>query len=165
MSQTHVISKEEEKEEVKVAKKEEVKVEGAKVDEVETFFPQGGEIKLPSLKKTFPVKKFSWGKEAVLGKMLGTLLKNSNFGEFRNLTEKNIQTNPQIVIDAFLPILESAPETITKMVATILEKEEEWVETELQIEDIIEVLVPFFTGAFRRYQNLYGKINRRFQKQ
>ncbi len=161
MSETHNTSKEDVKKE---AVKEEVKEE-VKVDEVTTFFPQGGEVKLPSLNKTFEVKKFSWGKEAVLGKMLGTLLKNSNFGEFRNLTEKNIQGNPQIVIDAFLPILESAPDTITKMVATILNKEDKWVEDELQIEDIIEVLVPFFTGAFRRYQNLYGKINRKFQKQ
>ncbi len=135
-----------------------------KKDEVETFFPAGGEVKLPSLKKTFPIKKFTWGKEAVLGKLLGALLKDANLGEFRNLTEQNAQQNPQIVINAFLPLLESAPDTITKMVATILDKEEEWVETELQIEDIIEVLVPFFIGASKRYQSLFNKISQRFQK-
>lgn len=135
-----------------------------KEDEVETFFPAGGEVKLPSLKKTFSIKKFTWGKEAVLGKLLGSLLKDSNFGEFRNLTEQNVQQNPQIVINAFLPLLESAPDTITKMVATILDRDDKFVEENLNIEDVIEVLVPFFTGAFKRYQDLYNKINKRFQK-
>ncbi len=163
MSETH--KKSEAKQQVKqpeVKEKEETldRVES----EMETFCPQGGEVKLPSLNKHFEIKKFTWGKEAVLGKMLGTLLKDSNFGEFRKLTEENIQGNPQIVIDTFLPILESAPETITKMVGTILDKENKWVEDNLQIEDIVEVLVPFFIGAFKRYQNLYGKINQRFQK-
>jgi hypothetical protein len=135
-----------------------------KIDEIETFFPAGGEVKLPTLNKTFPIKKFTWGKEAVLGKLLGSLLKDSNFGEFKNLTEQNVQQNPQIVVNAFLPLLESAPDTITKMVATILDKDINWVEDELSIEDIVEVLIPFFTGAFKRYQNLYDKVNLRFRK-
>ncbi len=133
-------------------------------DEIETFFPQGGEVRIPSLKKHLTVKKFTWGKEAVLGKLLGSLLKNSQFGGLRELTEANITTNPQIVIDVFLPLLESAPETITKMVGVILDKEEKWIEEELQTEDIIEVLIPFFLGAFKKYQSLFSKVNQRFQK-
>ena len=136
-----------------------------KVDEVETFFPDGGTIKLPSFEKPFEVKKIKWGKEAQLGRLIGSLLKDANISQFGELTEKNIKANPQIVINAFLPLLETAPETVTKMVAILLDKAEVWVNENLSMPDIIEVLVPFFVGAFKKYQKLFGNINQRFQKQ
>ncbi len=136
-----------------------------KKDEVETFFPSGGKVKLPSLDKPVEIKKFKWGKEAKLGKLLGSLLSDVNLSDFTQLTEQNIKGNPQIIFSTFLPLLDKAPDTLTKMVAIILEKDEDWVDNELGPEDIIEVLVPFFTGAFKKYQSLFGDLNQRFQKQ
>ncbi len=138
--------------------------EKSQKDELNVFFPDGGTVKLPSFKKPFEVKKIKWGKEAQLGKLIGSLLKDANISQFGQLTEKNIKGNPQIVIDAFLPLLENAPETVTKMVAILLDETDTWVNENLSMPDIIEVLVPFFTGAFKKYQNLFGNINQRFQK-
>ncbi len=132
--------------------------------ELDVFFPDGGTVKLPSFEKPLEVKKIKWGKEAQLGKLIGSLLKDANISQFSQLTEKNIKANPQIVIDAFLPLLQNAPETVTKMVAIILDKDAVWVEGELVMGDIIEVLVPFFAGAFKKYQNLFGNINQKFLK-
>ncbi len=144
-------------------KKSAVKTEEKK-NEVDVFFPKGGTVKLPSIKEPLTVKKFTWGKEAILGKMLGQLLKEINLGDFQNLTENNIKGDPQIVVTTFLPLLQNAPETVTKIVATILDKEEKWVNDSLDSEDIIEVLVPFFIGAFRKYQNMASNVSRKFPK-
>ncbi len=147
MSETHKKSKEEKK------------------NEVDVFFPKGGKVTLPSCKEPLTVKKFTWGKEAKLGRMLGQLLKEINLGDFQKLTETNIKGDPQIVVNTFLPLLQNAPETVTSMVAIILDKEVQWVNDTLDSEDIIEVLVPFFIGAFRKYQNLAGSVSRKFPKQ
>lgn len=103
-----------------------------KMDEV--FFPEGEELITLSGER-FLIPKVTWGKEIQVGHAIGRVMEKL----------KDVRAGTKWNIDKLIPqLLQYAPKEVTHMVAILLEKEDVWVEQNLNSDQIMGILLPFF---------------------
>lgn len=73
-----------------------------------------------------------------------------------------IEKNPSVIVVRLLTILPAVlpvfSKEITVIIAAYLKKEKSWVEDNMDLEDLAEVVTPFLTSIFKQGNALFGVI-------
>lgn len=102
------------------------------------------------------VPKASWGKEIQVGKAIGRVLAQL----------KDVREGKTWDVQKLVPqLMENAPDELTKMVAILLDREVSWVETELDAEAVIGIMLPFCMNRVLSLQRFVPEDVRKRLKQ
>ena len=104
-------------------------------------------------------KNISWKKELALSGLMVELYEQLPMikdwlvatitNSAANQASENEKNALNAIVDAIPTIITQAPQKITQAVSLILNKETQWVEEELNVEVVIEVLAPFLLYYFQ----------------
>jgi len=129
-----------------------MKSEETKDDEV--FVPSLQEITTLNGEKV-QVPKLNWKKEILIARSFTNIFKS--LPQLKQVDwEKGITVSQ--VLESLPDVVEQAPDEITKIVSVILDKEPQWVEENLDFESIASLIIPFFSGYFRKLSKLAAKV-------
>lgn len=112
--------------------------------------------------ETFNLPRVGWAAEMKILKALGDLLKKLPQDFILGIGPSGIPLDfRNLSSDEMLKILnfvcEEAPDQITMIVSEILKKDSEWVKENLDLNEIVKVLIPFFYG--RRLKLSHSFLN------
>jgi len=109
----------------------------------------------------------NWGMELQVIKALGRLLKEVKseidipLNEIQDLAKPE---NRKKLNDVIYILMEKAPEEITKIVAKIIDREEEFVTKNLDVVRIIEILAPFFLSRMGQLTKSMAHMDKNFER-
>lgn len=141
------------KEEKKLKQEGKEKDVGKQMGDVDVFFPvpefintiNGERIIIPlmNLKKEFEI-----------GHAITRIIK-----KIPNLQGLNLRALQPETITKMLPVLmETAPEELTFMASTILGKDQEWIGDNLDLDILMDLLIPFFLRVLRKLASKITKF-------
>lgn len=114
-------------------------------EELQAFVPIPKSIKTLSGEQV-EVPKTAWKDEIQIGRLLGKAV--TEIPDLQKVDWRNIKIQDMI---SLLPtVINVAPEVITGITSSLLKKDNEWVEENLNSESILELLGPFFKGSLNR---------------
>ena len=150
------------------SKKEEQKVE--ELQDVEIYLQEdryittlnGDKIKVP---------KLAWGKEIKLAKQFSEAVKRvpnfiaflQDFGginlgskkvDLQAIAAKGMGKLPQILPE----VIDNIPDVLTKSASIMLDKDEKWIEDNLDFEAVFELVFPFFVQFFKKLIDKVGRL-------
>lgn len=126
----------------------------SKRDESKVFVPEERVLETVSGEK-IKVPRVNWKKQILISRLIGSTIESLEC--LRNRDLSNLQVKDMIEV---LPeIIEKAPEKVTEMCAILLEKDNSFVENELDLERIVELLRPFFASILRKLSSMLGSQN------
>jgi len=115
-------------------------------EELKSWFPE----KIVKLKsgQEIEVPKLTWGLEIQFFRLISKVLKQ--FPEKFTISGDD----PSAALALFSKVLDELPREITSFLAKFLKKDESWVENNLSMEDVVNILVPLF----KKFGENIGKI-------
>ncbi|MBT4731895.1 hypothetical protein HOB87_08000 [Candidatus Woesearchaeota archaeon] len=128
-------------------------------DEIAKLIPQENELTLSNGEK-ITIKTLSWGKEIKVLQIVSKFFDENKLLEvFNSLSSDDDTSNFEAISKLFLPLIGDAPQSITKIVSIIINKDEKFVEESLTSEDVMQVFTPFLKLLFNKYKKMFQKIN------
>jgi len=128
-------------------------------DEIAKLIPQENELTLSNGEK-ITIKTLSWGKEIKVLQIVSKFFDENKLLEvFNSLSSEDDSSNFDAISKLFLPLIGEAPQSITKIVSIIINKDEKFVEESLTSEDVMQVFTPFLKLLFNKYKKMFQKIN------
>jgi len=126
---------------------------GKQKGDVDVFFPipefintiHGERIIIPimNLKKEFEI-----------GHAITRIIKK--IPDFKDLNLRALQ--PETITKMLPALMETAPEELTFMASTILEKDKEWIEEQLDLDVLMDLLIPFFLRVLKKLASKITKF-------
>lgn len=114
-------------------------------EELQAFVPIPKYIKTLSGEQV-EVPKTAWKDEIQIGRLISKAV--TEIPDLQKVDWRNIKIQDMI---SLLPtVINVAPEVITGITSSLLKKDNEWVEENLNSESILELLGPFFKGSLNR---------------
>lgn len=120
--------------------------------ELEVFMPDGS-FELTS-GEVLELPRVTWKKEKRIFKKVGELF--NSVDRLHTIDFNKITTSQIVSIIGVL--MQDAPDVITSLASEITDLTEEEVDDRLDSEDLVSLLVPFFSSKFQRLQDLVNKI-------
>ncbi len=129
--------------------------------EVETFIPEDNQFTLTN-GEVLEIKPLNWGKEIKVCQLVSKFFGDNNMIDVFSLivgTEDGKEDSLEAISRLIIPLINEAPQVITKILALMLDKEQTYVEESLTSEDVMQIFVPFLQNLFTKYTKMFQKIN------
>jgi hypothetical protein len=128
---------------------------------VETFIPEDNKFTLTN-GEVLEVKPLNWGKEIKVCQLVSKFFGDNNMIDVFTLiagTEDGKENSLEAISGLIIPLINEAPQVITKILALMLDKEPTYIEESLTSEDVMQIFVPFLQSLFTKYTKMFQKIN------
>jgi len=121
-------------------------------NEAEIFVPSPQKLELVSGEE-FTVPRVNWRKQISISRHISKLIQELD--AIKNIDFAKLTVNDVL---NFLPeLIEKAPDVVTEMCMVLTEKDKDWVETNMDLDSIVELLTPFFKSISKKLSGLVGK--------
>jgi len=128
-------------------------------DVIEKILPLDGEMTLANGDKV-TIKSLSWGKEIKALQLVSKCMDESNVVDAINtLATAKEKDSISAIASLVMPLINSAPERITKIVSLLIDKDEKYVEESCTSEDVMQVFTPFLKVLFNKYTKMFQLIS------
>ena len=129
-------------------------------DKVATFIPEDNKFTLTN-GEVLEVKPLNWGKEIKVCQLVSKFFGDNNMIDVLSLIAGGDGKDDSLeaISGLIVPLINEAPQVITKILATLLDKEPTYIEESLTSEDVMQIFVPFLQSLFTKYTKMFQKIN------
>lgn len=131
------------------------------MSDTEKFVPTGEEYTLSNGGK-ITIMPLPWGKEIQVCQMVSKFFSDNNIIDIFNKiseTEDGEDSGLETTSMLLTPLIQEAPQIVTKIVAILINKEEVYVEETLTSDDVMGVFIPFLKSLFNKYTKMFQQVS------